>query len=236
MCKRLKLIQSAINKATLAVALCFMAAACEDRQAQLQQQSLSFVGEWFAQAAAGATDDSLCHGLGLLKHAEITCAEMLEHAGRVEASSRRVTSLTTRDCFADVCGEFVEITFVSVDQAGNALDETALLKRDNGIYRMYWYRSDSLLTLLRPVGEEDSMQDKTPIQAAYDEITNRYPGLYSYPPCYGVRPSSSTLVGELLIKDNIDVTAVEQLASDCGETFCFALVGNKIATLCPAAD
>ena len=210
-----------------------MAAACEDRQAQLHQQSLAFVSDWFAQAAAGARDDSLCHGLGVLKHPEITCAEMLEHAGRVDADTRRVTSLNTPDCFAGVCGDFVEITFASVDGAGNELDETALLKRDNGIYRMYWYRSDSLLALLRPADEADSSADQDPLQLAYDEITARYPALYSYPPCYGARPSSSTLVGELMARDKIDVAAVEQLAADCGESFCFALVGSKIATLCP---
>ena len=79
-----------------------------------------------------------------------------------------------------------------------------------------------------------SMPAKYAIQIAYDEITARYPALYSYPPCYGTRPSSTTLVGELMQKDNIDVAQVEALAVDCGNQFCFALVGNKIATLCPA--
>lgn len=217
------------------MALCFLAAACEDQQVKLEQQSLSFVGEWFAQASAGVRDDSLCHGLGTLKHPEISCAEMLEHASRVAADSREVTSLKPMDCFAGVCGEFVEITFSSRDQAGNPLDETALLKRDNGTLRMYWYRSDTLLGLLRS-NDEEAIEAKESIQLAYDEMTTRYPSLYSYPPCYRVRPSSSTLVGELMEKDNMDVASVEQLADSCGEAFCFALVGNKIATLCPKSD
>ena len=75
------------GKATLAVALCFLAA-CEDRQAQLQADSLAFIEQWFDEAAAGARDDTLCHGLGTLKHPEITCAEMLEHAARVVSDSR----------------------------------------------------------------------------------------------------------------------------------------------------
>ena len=101
---------------------------------------------------------------------------------------------------------------------------------------MYWYRSDSLLTLLRPAKEDEDVSAKDPIQAAYDEITARYPALYSYPPCYGVRASSSNLVGGLMSKDELDVAAIEQRAAACGEGFCFALVGNKVATLCPPAN
>ena len=224
------------HKATLTVALCVLAGACSDHEAVLRQQSLAFVTGWFQQAADGARQDALCHGLGTLKHPEISCNEMLEHAARVDAASRQVTSFGTRDCFGDVCGEFVEIGFTGVDRDGNDLRETAVLKRDDGALRMYWYRSDSLLTLLRPAKEDEDVNDKDPIQAAYDEITARYPALYSYPPCYGVRASSSNLVGELMSKDDLDVAAIEQRAAACGERFCFALVGNKVATLCPPAN
>ena len=99
--------------------------------------------------------------------------------------------------------------------------------------RLYWYRSDSLLALLKPAENAAADDAKDPIQTAYDELTARYPALYSFPPCYGVRPSSSNLVGELRRPDALDVQEIEQLAAACGATFCFALVGNKIATLCP---
>jgi hypothetical protein len=232
------LIASQINrlsKATFMVALSFLALACEDRQARLQEEALTFVTGWFQQAADGVRDDALCHGLGTLKHPEITCREMLEHASRITASSRQVTRLDSRDCFGGVCGEFVEIGFNSQDTAGNELRETALLKRDEGRFRMYWYRSDSLLALLRPAQGSDDEQQQDPLQLAYDEITARYPPLYEFPPCYDSRASSANLVGELMAKDAIDVAAVEALAAECGESFCFALVGNKIATLCPAS-
>jgi len=221
------------SKATVLVALCFLAGACQDPQAQLREESLEFVSGWFAEAASGARADTLCHGLGTLKHPEITCAEMLDHAARIDPASRRIAELKPRDCFGDVCGVFVEIEFNSIDSDGNEVLETALLKRDEGQLRMYWYRTDSLLTLLRPAEAADESEEKEPLQAAYDEITARYPALYSYPPCYGIRPSSSNMVGALQPLDAIDVTEVEQLAAACGDRFCFALVGNKIATLCP---
>jgi hypothetical protein len=227
---------AAKHKATLAVALCVLSGACGDREALLEEQSLAFITQWFQLAADGARDDTLCHGLGTLKHPEISCTEMLDHAARVDAASRRVTAFKRRDCFGDVCGEFIEIGFSSVDGDGNELRETAVLKQDDGALRMYWYRSDSLLTLLRPAAEDADTGDKDPIQAAYDEITARYPALYSFPPCYDVRASSSNLVGELMSRDALDVAEIEQRAATCGERFCFALVGNKIATLCPPAD
>jgi len=217
---------------TLALALCALMFACEDPQATLQTQSLVYIQDWFNQAHLGNRDPNLCHGLGVLKHPEITCLEMLEHAASVAPESRQVNALTPRDCFGKVCGEFVEIGFDSMDQQGNSIRENAVLKRDAGTLRLYWYRSDSLLALLVPADQEKDQKD--PLQLTYDRLTALHPELYSYPPCYGVRASSSNLVGELYELEQLPVATIEKSAAQCGASFCFATVGSKIATLCPS--
>ncbi|NKB98561.1 MAG: hypothetical protein GKR90_08735 [Pseudomonadales bacterium] len=157
---------------------------------------------------------------------------MQEFAARVDPASRTFTAQRSHDCFASVCGEFVEIEFESYDHAGNPIRENAVLKRDDGTIRLYWYRSDLMLAAFRAANPEPE-DEKEPIQVAYDEITARYPELYRYPPCYGVRASTSTLAGELMAKNAIDVASIERIAATCGDDFCFSLVGEKIAPLCP---
>ena len=223
-------------KATSTVVLIVLISACTDKQAQLQDASLAHAQQWFALAGTGAEGDENCHGLGLLKHPGVSCAQMLSFASRVDSASRQITGITTRDCFESVCGEFVELNFSGQDQAGNEVNEMLLLKRDDGRMQTYLYRSNLLLSELGGENPETPVEEKNPQQIAYDEVVARYPSLYSYPPCYGIRPSSSNLVGELMQRDNMDVAAVEQQAQQCGATFCLALVGNKIATLCPSGN
>jgi hypothetical protein len=213
--------------------MCLATGACTDKAAQLQDDSLAHAQQWFALAKTGNGDETSCHGLGLLKHPAVTCTQMLEYAGRVDATSRRITGVTPRECFDSVCGEFVELNFTGFDDAGNEINETVLLKRDEGRMRTYWYRSNMLMASLRAANPEPDEDGKDPQQLAYDALVARYPSLYAFPPCYAIRPSSSNLVGDLMAKDAVDVTVVENLASQCPDTFCFALVGNKIATLCP---
>ena len=214
------------------MALCFTAIACTDRAAETRQQSLAFVGDWFDKAGEGAQNEDLCHGIGLLKHPGVDCAQMLGAAAEIDPTTRSVETIRPQDCFSGVCGEFIEIRFDSRDLSGNEIRETALLKRDDGQFRMYWYRSDSLLARLRADNPIEA-DEKEPEQLAYDEIIARYPSLYAYPPCYGVRVSSSNLAGDLMPKDAMDVAEIERLAATCPELFCFGLVGQKIAPICP---
>ncbi len=191
-----------------------------------EEAAVAFADGWFARATAGERSDDLCHGLGLLKHPQFTCAELLDHAARIEPRERTLVEINHPDCFADVCGTFYELRYES-----SSGKETLLVKQDGNQFGAYWYRSDSLLALLRPADETEDEPDL--LQTVYDEITARYPPLYQYPPCLDVRPSSSNLRGELMRRDAIDVAVVDALAAECPETFCFALVGQKIATLCP---
>ena len=213
------------------MALCILAFACTDRVAETRQQSLAFVGGWFDKAQAGAQDENLCHGIGLLKHPSVDCSQMLRAAADIDPATRSLESINPQDCFSSVCGEFIEIRFDSRDLAGNEVRETALLKRDDGQFRMYWYRSDGLLAQIRADNPIEA-EEKDPQQVAYDEIIARYPSLYSYPPCYGVRVSSSNLAGDLMPIDAMDEAEIERLAATCPERFCFGLVGQKIAPVC----
>lgn len=193
------------------------------------QSALAFTQGWFDQARAGVRDEALCHGLGLLKHPPFSCADLLDHAAQVK--QRNLTAVTPMDCMESVCGEFYELRFDGSDTAGNEASEIVVLKKDNGQLRMYWYRSTSLLKLL--ASPEDDPLEKSPEQRAYVNLTNRYPELYAWPPCYGVRVSSSNLMAPLTPVDGIDVSKTSTLAAQCGPTFCFAFVGNKVASLCP---
>ncbi len=224
-----------LTRVAITALLVLFLTACTDKAAELQDASLAHAQQWFALADTGADGDENCHGLGLLKHPAVSCAQMLSFASKVDSASRQITGITPRDCFESVCGEFIEINFSARDQAGNEVTEMLLLKRDDGRMKTYLYRSNLLLSELGTENPANREEEKSPQQIAYDEVVARYPSLYTYPPCYGIRPSSSNLVGELMARDKIDVTAVETLAAQCGENFCLALVGNKIATLCPAS-
>ena len=194
-------------------------------------ESLAYLAGWFNQAQSGAQDESLCHGLGLLKNPSFTCADMLSWAAKVDPQTREIGRFKSHDCFQSVCGTFYELEFSGADPAGNEVHETAVLKQDEGQYRLYWYRSNLMqraIAASAPVEEE-----KAPEQIAYDKLTALFPSLYEYPPCYGARPSSSTLAGEIFVLDQAPVADLHDLAKTCPETFCFALVGQKIAPLCP---
>ncbi|MEM7001815.1 MAG: hypothetical protein AAF529_13590, partial [Pseudomonadota bacterium] len=148
-------------------------------------------------------------------------------------ASRTVLSSRPLECFAEVCGTFIELSTSGFDQAGNELEETAVLKQDNGQFRVYWYRSSAMLAAFRAANPEPDPDAKDPEQVAYDALVALYPGLYEFPPCDGVRPSSTNLQGKLRAREGLDVDAVTRLAANCPASFCFAFVGRKIAPLCP---
>ncbi len=196
-----------------------------------QAESLAYLANWFQQADQGSRDENLCHGLGLLKHAQFTCAQMLEAAAKIDPNERQIGRFRAHDCFHSVCGTFYELEFTGLDKLGNEVSETAVLKQDEGNLKLYWYRSIGMLRAM--AASEPDEEEKAPEQIAYDALTAQFPSLYEYPPCYGARPSSTTLVGDLFHIKDANVTQIETWAAGCPETFCFALVGQKIAPLCP---
>jgi hypothetical protein len=217
---------------TLLLATLFSASGCGPSQRPLASAGVAdeFARKWLTDAIE--TGDARCHGLGLLKHPEFSCEQMQTYAHRIQSTSRTLTAITEHDCVGNICGDIVEVNFSALDDSGAPVEESIVLKRDEGIIRMYLYRSNLMLKdyeTAHPRREEE----KDPVQVAYDELTARYPSLYQFPPCYGVRASSSNLTGALQPKDNVNVGLMETLATTCGESFCFGLVGDKIAPLCP---
>ena len=206
-------------------------ASCSSSE-QASQQAAQAFETWTQSARAGARDEALCHGLGLIKHPAFTCADMLTYAAQVNPSSRQYSAWRARECVETVCGEFWATTTTAADRAGNPVDETVIVKQDDGRYRIYLYQSSSMVEAFRAAHPTEAEDGKDPLQAGYDALTNRFPSLYSYPPCHGITISSSKLQGALIAQDAIDPDAIDRLATNCPDRFCLGLVGRKIAPVC----
>ena len=142
--------------------------------------------------------------------------------------------------FSYVPGEPVLTDAQTADEVGELSRDVQQVLRDLARYTAFLERIPRTLRheLSNPMSTvQTSLEllsdEKDPEQQAYDEITARYPALYQYPPCYDIRVSSSNLRGELMRKNEINVATIDALAAQCGESFCFGLVGNKIAAVCP---
>ncbi|MEM7079170.1 MAG: hypothetical protein AAF513_11130 [Pseudomonadota bacterium] len=220
-----------MSRATSVALLSLLLQACGESGPVLEDAAQAHLQSWFAQAREGRRDETLCHGLGLLKHDQFTCAEYLEHAAPITA--RVATAVRTRDCFVDVCGDFVEVEYSGRGADGDDFAETAVVKRDDGKLRLYWYRSTSLLALMRSADDEADT-GKDPQQVAYDALVARYSALYNYPPCYQIRPTSNNILGDLIDPDRLDLEVVAARHKRCPDSFCIAFIGRKVATLCPA--
>jgi len=223
----------AIKKRRLASAVFALAAlaACGPNETDIANAGLSQLGDWFQIAASGQRGDEHCHAFGLLKHAEATCADMLEHASRIDANERIVTSTRFIECLETVCGEFLEVELEGIDSTGRNVSEIAVLKRDNESFRLYWYRTDSLISALQPGEHNDTPEDDD--RRAYTQLTNEHPSLYQFPQCLDVRVSSSNMVGALVRPSDIDTADFEIRTANCPDAFCIAFVGRKVAGVCP---
>ena len=220
--------------------------ACTDPQT-LQSQALETAGQWFDEAKLSQLNDSQapdCHAFGLVKFTDASCDEMVYHAGQLDAATRQIESVNLLECFGqggkEVCGEFAEIWFNTETQDGIAIREGMVLKRDNEAYRVYWYRSDTLFTAIADRADRAEAQTtngrlaskQAELEAAYTQIVERDPGVYTYPACIDARVSSSAIVGDLMVLSSVTTRAMESRASQCSVNLCIALVGKRIAALC----
>jgi hypothetical protein len=231
---------------TLSTLLCTLGLAlslggCGENDEALKTQGITALNDWFL---AAATDNPpSCHAFGLVKFYDASCADMYEHAAKIAPESRTITSSKLLKCYGqgaqELCGEFVEIWLTSMDTHGNTIQEGAVLKRDDGVFRLYWYRSDALFTTLTQRAEstdedyERALKDnQTQLEAVYAEIVQRQPALYQFVMCTDASVSSSKLVGKPIAPKDISAADMTLRALQCPENFCLALVGKRIAPLC----
>lgn len=231
----------------LLLSLCLLTG-CGQDPAALQTQALYSSSAWFTQARsfikAELKEPPTCHAFGLVKFTDASCLDMADHAGRLDPATREIESVDLIKCFGqgakEVCGEFVEIWFTSQTESGLSVREGMVLKRDNDDFRMYWYRSDTLFTELNDritrteassaSGQQDAKQQR--LDAAYTQIVERDPGIYTYPKCIDAQVSSSAMVGDLMSLTEINAELLEQRAQQCSQHLCLSLVGKRIAALC----
>ena len=119
---------------------------------------------------------------------------MIEHAAALDAATRRIDSVRLLECFGranKVCGDFAEIWFTTQNTEGASMREGMVLKRDNGAFRMYWYRSDTLFSAIADRAEREKAstssaqmaEKQEKLDAVYTQIVERDPGVYTYAPC-----------------------------------------------------
>ena len=224
------------------LAACLLAGGCGDAEKQTLADAERFLQQWLNTSYEEQT--ASCHAFGLLMFTAASCADMQQHASLVAPQSRLRERIQTLECFGEgaqrVCGEFVEIWYQSQDRLGREIKEGAVVKRDDGIFRLYWYRSDLLFTTLANRAEAaEQLNDRADheharVQAAYNELINSHAELYAYPPCLDdVKASSSTMIGSSFRLAAADPAEIDRRASACSTQLCFALIGQKVATLCP---
>ena len=201
--------------------------------------------DWFGAAESGETNNQSCHAFGLIDFPEATCAEMLSHAGMIQRKDRVLTAQRSLECFTNgskrVCGSFFEFVFRSKSDSAKLVNEQALIKRDDDLYRLYLYRSDLLFTTLSKRESEDEVSlpranrfeiddDK---KRLYIALTNRLPPLYQFPFCIGLEQvSSEKLIEPLIPNELVTIEEVQQKSTLCPEDFCLTFVGESLALIC----
>jgi hypothetical protein len=230
----------------LIIAACLILGGCNEGEQRILNEAQIFLNQWFELAAKATPEGSepSCHGYGELMFPAATCLDMHQHAKLIDPSSRTLERMSSLECFGSgqqrVCGDFVEIWYASKDATGRAIKEGAVVKRDDGKYRLYWYRSDLLFTTLENRAEQAAELSnqidpaQTLLQSSYNQVVAAHPELYQYPPCLDdIRISSSTMIGEPIKPQNVEPTDIHQRAEQCADEICFALLGQKITALCP---
>ena len=229
----------ALRSALCTLGLAFTLGACGEDDEAIKTLAITALNDWFS---AAATDNPpSCHAFGLVKFHDASCADMYEHAAQIEPGSRTITSSTLLKCYGqgrqELCGEFVEIRLTARNTNGKKIQEGAVLKRDAGVFRLYWYRSDALFTtLIKRTDDEDGERaperKQAQLEAVYAEIVQRQPELYQFVVCKEASVSSSKLVGKPVNPKDISTADMALRAQQCPEIFCLAMVGKRIAPLC----
>ncbi len=211
--------------------------ACQDREVTNRQAAIAAFYEWSAESAP--SDSESCHAYGLIKHPETSCLEMLEHAKKILPGERQISSSRTLECFDSVCGDFIELEIEGKDLEDRDVKEIAVLKKDNNTFRVYWYRTNTLVRAIENRSNSQSEQTdakylkkQEELNSAYAYLTNKIPEIYQFPSCLDVRITSSNLVGELVPAEKVTLSDFSSRATKCDGALCIGLVGKKIAAVC----
>ena len=216
----------------------FAASACQNKEELNQQAAFNVFNEWATQNQSQGSDS--CHAYGLIKHPETTCEEMLQHAQKVIHDTRALSSRRSLECFDSVCGEFIELEMESKDSKNRSVKEIAVLKNDNDTFRLYWYRTNSLLTVINERTnilakgtsnlELEAKQEQ--LDRTYAYLTNKIPELYQFPACLGTRITSSNLIGNLMPLNSVTLSDFVSRSKKCDKVLCIGMIGKKVAAVC----
>ena len=216
----------------------FATSACQNKEELNQQAALEVFNEWATENQSKGADS--CHTYGLIKHPETTCEEMLRHAQKVIHDTRALSSKRSLECFDSVCGEFIELEMESQESNNRSIKEIAVLKKDNDTFKLYWYRTNSLLTV---INERTKTQAKgtnnleleakqEQLDRTYAYLTNKIPELYQFPACLRTRITSSNLIGNLMPMDKVTLTDFVSRSKKCDKDLCIGMIGKKVAAVC----
>jgi len=225
-------------RATFVFCWFVIASGCQDREEVDRQAAISVFHEWSVESES--SDSESCHAYGLIKHPETSCLEMLDHAKNILPSQRLVSSSRVLECFDSVCGDFVELEVEGEDLKGHQVKEIVVLKKDKNVFKVYWYRTNSLMTAIENRSKAQSEQSadakdlkkQNELNSAYAYLTNKIPEIYQFPSCLDVRITSSNLMGELVPLEKVTLSDFGSRAAKCNGNLCIGLVGKKIAAVC----
>ena len=216
--------------------------ACKDKEDLNQHSALDAFNNWVLQNQSPGSDS--CHAYGLIKHPETNCEEMLNHAGEVIHETRVITSIRSFECFGSICGEFVELEIDSKNMLSQSVKEIAVLKKDNNVFKLYWYRTNSLLTVLELRAKSDAKEinnsgleaKEEQLNRVYIYLTNKIPELYQYPVCLEIRVTSLNLIGNLMPVESVTLTDFTRRSKRCDKRLCIGMIGKKVAAVCDKAQ
>ena len=211
---------------------------CQDRGEVDRQAAISVFYEW--SSGSEPSDPESCHAYGLIKHPETSCLEMLDHAKKISPNLRRVSASRALECFDSICGDFLELEVEAEDLEGRQVKEIVVLKKDKNVFKVYWYRTNSLLTAIENRSKAQSEQEadtkylkkQDELNSAYAYLTNKIPEIYQFPSCLDVRITSSNLIGELVPLEKVTLSDFGSRAAKCNGDLCIGLIGKKIAAVC----
>ena len=114
------------------------------------------------------------------------------------------------------------------------------MKKDNNNFKLYWYRTNSLLTALdqraksknRRINNSELELKQEQLNRMYAYLTNKIPELYQYPACLGTSVTSLNLIGKLIPMEKVTLAGLAERSKVCDKNLCIGIIGKKVAAVC----